>query len=154
MLVNLSLLFGLLWRPMTAVQRLRDRAPVAFAVFASWMMTFLYWAAAPLLTDYAQGGRWSRDGIGGEFASGFQALWGRLASGAITASMVVFSVAVVYVPFAILIATLLERRAGFSLVIREEYGGVVSCALLSRAGSLLVPPPAAILIGLQSGQLR
>src|SRR5262252_1400971 len=154
MLVNLSLLFGLLWRPMIAVQRLRDRAPAAFAVFAAWMMTFLYWAVAPLLTDYAQGGRWSNDVIGGEFESGFRTLSGTLASAALTAAMVVLFVAVVYVPFAILIANLFERRASFSLVIREEYAGVVSCALLSLAGSLLVIFPPAILIGLQSGQLR
>jgi tetratricopeptide (TPR) repeat protein len=154
MLVNLSLLFGLLWRPMTAVQRLRDRAPVAFAVFAAWMMTFLYSAVASPLTDYAQGGRGSGDQIGGEFESGFQTLSGPLASAAITAAMVVLFVAVVYVPFAILIANLFERRASFSLVIREEYAGVVSCALLSLVGSLLVTFPVAILIGWQSGQLK
>src|SRR5262245_56748261 len=151
MLVNLSLLFGLLWRPMSAVQRLRDRAPVAFSVFAAWMITFLYWAVAPPLTDYAQGGRSSADL---EVESGFQTLSATLAGAAITAAMVVLFVAVVYVPFAILIANLFERRASFSLVIREEYAGVVSCALLSLAGSMLVTFPAAILIGLQSGQLR
>src|SRR5215475_13106810 len=154
MLVNLSLLFGLLWRPMTAVQRLRDRAPVAFAVFAAWMMTFLYWAVAPPLTDYAQGGRLSGDMIGGEFESGIQTLSGTLASAAITAAMVVLFVAVVYVPFAILIANLFERRAGFSLVIREEYARVASCTLLSLAASLLAPLPVAILIEWQSGNLR
>src|SRR5262245_13322115 len=153
MLVNISLLFGLLWRPMTAVQRLRDRAPVAFSVFAAWMMTLLYWAVAPLLTDYAQGGRWSNDVIGGEFESGFQTLSGTLASAAITAAMVVLFVAVVYVPFAILIANLFERRASFSLVIREEYAPVVTCSLLSLAVSLLVTLTPALLIGWQSARL-
>src|SRR5262245_11241722 len=154
MLVNLSLLFGLLWRPMTAVQRLRDRAPVAFAVFAAWIMTFLYWAVAPALTDYAQGGHWNDDLSGGEFESGFQTLSGTLAGAAMTAVMVVLFVAVVYVPFAILLANLFERRASFSLVIREEYAGVVSCSLLSLAGALLVTLPVTILIGWQSGQLK
>jgi tetratricopeptide (TPR) repeat protein len=154
MLVNLSLLFGLLWRPMTAVQRLRDRAPVAFAVSAAWLMTFLYWVVAPPLTLYAQGGRLSDDMIGGEFGSGFRTLSGTLSGAATRAVMVVLFVAVVYVPFAILIANLFERRAGFSLVIREEYAGVVSCSLLSLAGSLVVTLPAAILIGWQSGILE
>jgi cytochrome c-type biogenesis protein CcmH/NrfG len=154
MLVNLSLLFGLLWRPMTAVQRLRDRAPVAFSVFAAWLMTFLYWTVAPALTGYAQGGRWSDDVIGGEFESGFQTLSGALSGAAVKGAMVVLFVAVIYVPFAILIANLFERRASFSLVIREEYAGVVSCSLLSLAGSMLVTLPVAILIGLQSGSLE
>ena len=150
MLVNLSLLFGLLWRPMTAIQRARDRAPVAFAVFAAWLMVFLYWGVAEALNSYAPGGRWS---IGDEFESWFQALSVVLASAAKMAVMVVLFVAVVYTPFAILIANLFERRASFSLVIREEYASVVSCSLLSLAGSLLASLPAALLIGWQSGRM-
>jgi tetratricopeptide (TPR) repeat protein len=150
MLVNLRLLFGLLWRPMTAVQRLRDRAPVAFAVFAAWLTTFLYGLVASALFSYAQGGRQSDEAlIGGGLESSFQALSGA----AKDAVMVVLFVAVVYVPCAILIANLFERRAGFSLVIREEYAGVVSCSLLSLAGSLLAALPAALLIGWLSVQL-
>jgi hypothetical protein len=61
MLVNLSLLLGLLWRPMTAAQRLRDRAPVAFAVFAAWLTALLYFSVVMTLSGYAQGGRWSDD---------------------------------------------------------------------------------------------
>ena len=139
---------------MTAVQRLRDRAPVAFAVSAAWLITFLYWVVAPPLTVYAQGGRLSDDLTGGEFGSGFRTLSGMLSGAATRAVMMVLFVAVVYVPFAILIANLFERRAGFSLVIREEYAGVVSCSLLSLAGSLVVTLPAAILIGWQSGILE
>jgi tetratricopeptide (TPR) repeat protein len=151
MLVNLRLLFGLLWRPMNAMQRLRDRAPVGFAVFAAWLMAFLYWGGALVLSGYAQGGRWSdefpNDGLW------FQALTGGVVSAAMMAVMVVLFVAVIYTPFAILIANLFERRASFSLVIREEYAGVVSCSLLSLAGSLLAALPAAVLIGFQSGLL-
>ena len=151
MLVNLSLLLGLLWRPMTAVQQLRDRAPVAFSVFAAWLMTFLYGIVASALFGYAQGGRWGDEAlIGGGYESTFHALSGAAGN----AAMAVLFVAVVYVPCAILIANLFERRASFSLVIREEYAGVVSCSLLSLAGSLLITLPAAILIGWQSGGLR
>jgi tetratricopeptide (TPR) repeat protein len=155
MLVNIRLLFGLLWRPMTAVQRLRDRAPVAFAVFAAWLMIFLYWGGALALNDYAQGGRWRAETpIDGRFGSWVQALTGEAVGAAMMAVMVVLFVAVIYTPFVILIANLFERRASFSLVIREEYAGVVSCSLLSLAGSLLAALPAALLIGLQSGRLR
>lgn len=154
MLVNLSLLFGLLWRPMNAVQRLRDRAPVAFAVFAAWLTTFLYWVVASALVGYAQGGRWGDAALmDGEYESGFRTLSWTLAGAARGALMVVLFVAVVYTPFAILIANLFERRASFSLVIREEYAGVVSCSLLSLAGSLLAALPATLLIGWQSARL-
>jgi len=150
MLVNLSLLLGLLWRPMTAVQRLRDRAPVAFAVFAAWLMTFLYFSVVITLSGYAQGGRWSDDAF---VYSPFQALSETLLSAGMMAVRATLFVAVIYAPFAILIANLFERRAGFSLVIREEYARVVSCTLLSLAASLLAPLPVAILIGWQSGKL-
>src|SRR5262245_3283467 len=150
MLVNLSLLFGLRWPPTPATQRLRDRAPVAFAVFAAWLTAFLYWVIVAPLISYVQAGRWSDDALtGGEFGSLFQTL----TSAGLVAVKVVLFVAVVYVPFAILIANLFERRAGFSLVIREEYAGVVSCSLLSLAGSLLATLPAALFIGWQGGRL-
>jgi tetratricopeptide (TPR) repeat protein len=145
MLVNFSLLLGLLWRPMTVAQRLRDRAPIAFSIFAAWLMTFLHSAVIEILAPYAQGGRWS------DFELSFQELSKTLAPAGMMATMVVLFVAVVYTPFAILIANLFERRAGFSLVIREEYAGVVSCSLLSLAASLLATLPAVILIGWQSG---
>ncbi|MGH9755098.1 MAG: tetratricopeptide repeat protein [Blastocatellia bacterium] len=155
MLVNLRLLIGLLWRPMTATQRLRDRAPVAFAVCVAWMTVFLYWVVAAVLTSYAHGGRWSDVAtIDSQFESRFQALSGTLIPAAMAAMMVVLFVAVVYTPIAILIANLFERRASFSLVIREEYAGVVSCSLLSLAGAMLASLPAALLIGWQSGLLR
>src|SRR2546426_4029488 len=102
MLVNLSLLFGLLWRPMTVVQQLRDRAPVAFAVFAAWLMTFLYGIVASALFAYAEGGTRDEVLIDGGFGSSFHAFSGA----ARDAAMVVLFVAVVYVPCAILIANL------------------------------------------------
>jgi tetratricopeptide (TPR) repeat protein len=147
MLVNFSLLLGLLWRPAPSAQRLRDRAPVAFSVFAAWLAAFLYLIAVIILNDYAQGGRWS------DFEASFQTLSGSLMFAGVTAIKIVLFFAVVYTPFAILISNLFERRASFSLVIREEYAGVASCSLLSLAASLLAALPAALLIGWQSGLL-
>lgn len=154
MFANLRLVFGLLWQPIAAIQRLRDRAPVVFAGFAAWLTTFFYLVIASVLFSYAQQGRWSEDILtGGEFGSGFRILSGTLAGAAMGAVIITLFVAVIYTPFAILIANLFERRAGFSLVIREEYAGVVSCSLLSLAFSLLVALPAALLIGWQSARL-
>ncbi|MBO0860981.1 MAG: tetratricopeptide repeat protein [Chloracidobacterium sp.] len=151
MLVNTSLLLGLLWRPMTAIPRLRDRAPVAFAVFTAWLMTCVYFSVVITLNGYAQGGRWSDDAF---VDSSVQWLSETLLSAGMMSLRVTLFIAVIYAPFAILIANLFERRAGFSLVIREEYARVVSCALLSLAASLLALLPVAVLIEWQSGSLR
>ncbi|MGH9769424.1 MAG: tetratricopeptide repeat protein [Blastocatellia bacterium] len=158
MLANLRLLFGLLWQPITAIQRLRERSPVAFAVVAAWLATLFYMIITSTLAGYAQD-QWNRDNYPGnpEIGASGVAGWlffGKLTGAAMTAIMVVLFVAAVYVPFAILIANLFERRASFSLVIREEYAPVVSCSLLSWAISLLAILPAAVFIGWQSTMLR
>jgi tetratricopeptide (TPR) repeat protein len=158
MLVNLRLLFGLLWQPITAAQRLRERAPVGFAVVSALLMMLLYVMAGSMLTQYAQDGLGRRataydPEIGGSAAPGWL-LFGTLSSSAPLAVMIVLFVAAVYTPIAILIANLFERRASFSLVIREEYASVVSCSLLSLSAALLVTLPAAVFIGWQSAILR
>ncbi len=152
MLVDFRLLFGLLWQPITAVRQLRERAPVAFAVAAACLMTFLYRVIASTLLDYAQEGGWSEDVLtrGGTLRT----FSGTIMSSAMAAVMVVLFIAVIYVPFAILVANLFERRASFSLVIREEYAPVLSCSLLALSASLLVTLAPALLIGWQSALLR
>jgi tetratricopeptide (TPR) repeat protein len=54
------------------------------------------------------------------------------------AAMIVLFISVIYVPIAILIANLFERRASYSLVIREEFASTVSCTLASLSVSLLI----------------
>ncbi len=159
---NLRLLFGLLWQPLTAARGLRDRAPVAFTVAAAWLVTLIYSIIGAVLLDYAQAGR----GGALESAANLQELYsssrslintfwlGNFYSAAMAAVMVVLFISVIYVPFAILIANLFERRASFSLVIREEYAPVLSCALGSLAISLLVTILPAVIIGWQSTWLR
>ncbi|HKQ76202.1 MAG TPA: tetratricopeptide repeat protein [Blastocatellia bacterium] len=159
MLVNLRLLFGLLWQPISATQRLRERAPVGFAVFAAGLATMLYATTASMLIEYMQDAWEDHSGGNGRLeVSGSGPIgwlfFGNLASSAKAAVMVVLFVAVIYVPFSILIANLFERRASYSLVIREEYASVASCTLFSLTAALLVALPAAIIIGRQSAALR
>jgi ABC-type spermidine/putrescine transport system permease subunit I len=143
MLVNLRLLFGLLWQPITAAQRLRDRAPVGFAVTAAFLMMLLYVMAGSTLIEFAQDGveppAYDYDPENGGSSIQGWLFFGRLSSSIKLAIMIVLFVAVIYTPIAILIANLFERRASFSLVIREEYASVVACSLLSLAAALLVP---------------
>lgn len=151
---NLRLLFELLWQPLAAIRRLRDRAPVGFAVSISWLMTMVYSLIAAVLIDYVQsGGR--RNLLAGQpssgIAGGLAQLWfGNFRQAIMSATMIVLFISVVYVPFAILIANLFERRASYTLVIREEFASTVSCALTSLAVSLLITILPATIISWQS----
>jgi tetratricopeptide (TPR) repeat protein len=149
MLTNLRLLVGLLWQPLTALRQLRDRAPVGFAVVVAWLAAILYALVGSLVVAYAQGGARVR---GGQAALG-ALIVGDLFSVIMRAGMIVLFVAVVYVPFIILLANLFERRASFSLVLREEYAATVSCTLLSLAVALLITLLPALIIGWQSAWL-
>ncbi len=154
MFKNFRLLFQLLWQPLTAIKRLRDRAPVGFAVIVAWFMTFVYSLVVAVLVDYSQsGGRriliagQSHQGIAG---GAVQLLAGNFVQAAMMAGMIVLFVSVVYAPFAILIANLFERRASYSLVIREEFAPTVSCVLAALTVSLLITIIPAAIISWQS----
>lgn len=160
MFTNLRLLFALLWQPISAIRTLRERAPVAFAVVSAWLMTWIYSMVAVAMAGYVQAG--GRPQLTAEMASpaygarSFLAalLLGNSIRAAMSAMMIVLFIAVIYVPFVILIANLFEQRASFSLVVREEYAAMVSCALLSLTVSLMVTILPAMLIGWQSTWLR
>jgi tetratricopeptide (TPR) repeat protein len=160
MFTNLRLLFALLWQPLSAVRTLRERAPVAFAVAAAWVVTWIYSMVAVVMAGYVQAG--GRAQMTAEIVSPAYgarsflaaALVGNSIRAAMTALMIVLFIAVIYVPFVILIANLFEQRASVSLVLREEYAAVVSSALLSLTVSLLVTILPAVLIGWQSTWLR
>src|SRR6185369_12171573 len=101
----------------------RERAPVAFAfAIASFAMMFYMMSASSLYRHALD--RWNQDYHPGRMeleassaAGGL--LFETLISWAMPAILVVLFVAVIYTPFAILIANLFERRASFSLVVRE-----------------------------------
>jgi tetratricopeptide (TPR) repeat protein len=147
---DLSLVTGLLWQPLTALRGLRDRAPFGLAAAAAWLATFLYALAAAISETYAQGGRpfntpQTRTPL----------FWvGSAQSAAVNATMLVLFVAVLYVPFAIFLANLFERRGSFSVVLREEYAALASCALAALAVSLLVTLLPGAVISWQSAWLN
>lgn len=160
MVSNLRLFFGLFWQPLTALKNLRDRAPVGFTLSTAWLMTTIYYLIASGEADYAWSGRYAArlGGLAGRasgdvFDEAVQ-LWIRLIIGAaIDAALIVLFIAVIYVPFAILIANLFERRASYALVIREEFASTVACALAALSLSLLVMMVPAAFLDLQSGLL-
>ncbi|MFN0088224.1 MAG: tetratricopeptide repeat protein [Blastocatellia bacterium] len=158
MLVNLSLLLKLLWQPLVALKELRDRAPVALTIGASWLMTMLYAIIGAVMLDYAHAGRAGalRESTSiNELLSSSRSLVERFwlsnfYDAGMAAIFVVLFVAVIYVPFAILIANLFEKRASFSLVLRDDYAPVLACSMGSLAISLVVTILPAIVIGWQS----
>lgn len=141
---------------MAAIKQLRDRAPVGFAVIAAWVATALYLLVALPLLAYAQ------EGVGLVALAQVPSapvrpvrLWwaGSLYQAAMWGLMAVLFLAVVYVPVAVFIANLFERRASYALVIREDFAATAACALASWAVSLLVALLPAIIIGWQSARL-
>jgi tetratricopeptide (TPR) repeat protein len=147
MLRNLRLLFDLLWQPAVATRELRDRAPVAFAFFAAWVATVLYSLLAAAFFFYAGDGQTR----GGDEIVSFQSLAVlSLQSVALSGLMIVLFIAAIYVPTAIFVAQLWERRASFTLVLRDEYAATAACILSSWAVSFLVALVPLPVIGWQS----
>ncbi len=154
MLTNLRLLFDLLWQPVAATRRIRDRAPVAFAFFIAWLMTTIYFLLSVMLFFYAASGdarSLAGAGRGEHFGPPSLGVFS-VQSGAMSGLMTVLFIAAIYTPTAILLAGLWERRGSFSLVLREEYAATAACVLLSWAASLLAAVLALILIGWQSAR--
>lgn len=125
---------------------------MAFAVAAALLMSWIYSMVVVAMARFAQAGAGVQAAAGASFRTGL--LLGNLTRSLMTAVMIVLFVAVIYVPFVILIANLFEQRASFSLVIREEYAPMVSCALMSLAVTFMATILPAIVIGWQSARFR
>jgi len=148
---NIRLLIALIWQPLTALRQLRDRAPVAFTVGSAWVMTTIYILFLIPLIDFVQRGA-ARPG-GGLVAGLLPLLTGGLLRAGMTGLMVVLFVSVIYVPFVILLGNVFERRAGFGVVIREEFASVLSCTQASLSVSILITILPAAIISWQSAWL-
>ena len=131
---------------MTAMKGLRDRAPIALAGIAAWVASTLYASVFTLLVQPPP----VRTPRAMASATAVNALTSGLYQAALFGIMAVLFVAVIYVPVAVFLANLFERRASYSLVIREEYGATVACTLSSLAIALLVTLLPAVFIGWQS----
>jgi tetratricopeptide (TPR) repeat protein len=133
------------------MERLRDSAPVAFTFLAAWAASTIYLIAVLALAGYAQGGRFGPAGAG---LSQLGQVWtGYFMTSAVWGLTIVLFIAAVYVPLAIFIANLFERRAGFAVVIREEFASTAACALAALAVSLLLALPAVAIISWQGAHL-
>ena len=147
MLNNLRLLIGLLWQPSAAARQLRERAPVAFAFAAAWVVTAIWLLVTLLFFFYAANGHRNNLSVTGEgFTTQSLAVFG-FQSAAMSGLLIVLFIGAIYVPAAIFIANLWARRTSFSLALREEYAATAACTLSSWAVSLLVSVLPTIIIG-------
>jgi tetratricopeptide (TPR) repeat protein len=132
MFTSARLLIELIWHPISGMERLRNRAPVVVSILAAWIATIAY---AMLVLRLPR--RVSAFSLVSQVAPG--ALWLRDLSSAVTSSlMVVLFIAVIYVPLAILMANMIEKRGSFSTVLREEFAPALACVLASWAISVII----------------
>lgn len=71
-------------------------------------------------------------------ASPFLKLLGHLAERIIASASPLFFLLVVFVPMCLFAASLIERRASFSVLLRQEYAPLASCALYAWAAAHLI----------------
>jgi len=124
-------LLSMFYAPARGMAEVRDRAPLA----QSALLALLTLAAHNLLTNWSEvsgslrGARGALVGLGVVVASAGQALF----------------VGLVFVPVAILLANLFERRASVGLVIRQEYAATASTVFYALAAASLLALPLALI---------
>ena len=118
------------YAPARGMAEVRDRAPLGQAALLAVLLQVAHALAAQwreLAGLAARFGAWAAVGV--LFSS----------AGA------VLLVGLVYVPLVVLFANLFERRGGFSLILRQEYGAAASAVLYALAAASLVALPLAYL---------
>jgi tetratricopeptide (TPR) repeat protein len=116
------------YAPARGMAEVRDRAPLGQAA----LLAVLLQAAQVLVAHW-------RELAGLAASSGPWAAVRVLLSSAGS----VLLVALVYVPLSVLVANLFERRGGFGLVLRQEYGAAASTTLYALAAASLLALPLA-----------
>lgn len=118
------------YAPARGMAEVRDRVPLGRAA----LLAVLLQVAHALLAQWRE-------------LSGIAAKYGAWAAVGVlfSAAGSVLLVALVYVPLTILFANLFERRGGFGLVLRQEYGAAGSATLYALAAASLAALPLAYL---------
>jgi tetratricopeptide (TPR) repeat protein len=121
-------LLMMFYAPARGMAEVRDRAPLLQAA----LLALLLQAAHTLYTQW-------RELAGTALHFGAWAAF----SGFLVSAGYVLLIALVFVPVAILLANLFERRGGFGLVLRQEYSSTASAALYALAAASLLALPLA-----------
>lgn len=133
---RLTPLVKLFYNPLQAMSEISAGAPYFVGAGLAFVTTFAYYELlsgqlARMINIF------SRQRAAGLFAP---LLWLvlRVIAGIIGDASPVLFLAVVFVPACLLAASLIHRRASFSVLLRQEYGPLVSCALYGWAAAHLV----------------
>jgi tetratricopeptide (TPR) repeat protein len=116
------------YAPARGMAEVRDRVPLGRAALLALLLQIAY-------TLYAQQNEIARAAL----RSGAWAAMTALLSSAATLMLV----ALVFVPVTVLLANLFERRAGFGLVLRQEYAPTAATVLYALAAASLLALPLA-----------
>lgn len=119
------------YAPARGLAEVRDRAPLgpAFLLALLAQCGVLFYVMWPLLAPAGAspgGGR-----------AAFSIFWSSVQS--------VLFVAIVFVPLAVFVANVFERRASFGLALQQDYASVASAVFYSRAAASLAALPLAVL---------
>jgi tetratricopeptide (TPR) repeat protein len=133
---RLAPLIKLLYRPAEAMTELAVAAPYWFGAALSLITTFIYY-----------------DVLSGQFAAFIASLFSAPGPGLATPGLVMFSrlisrlmataspvifLAIIFIPACVLAASLIERRASFTVLLRQEYAAIATCGLYGWAAAHLV----------------
>jgi tetratricopeptide (TPR) repeat protein len=141
---RLSPLFKLFYNPLQGMTEVSAGAPYFAGAALALLTTFAYYEVlsgqlARMINLF------SRQSAAGMFAP-FILLLTRIISGIISDASPVLFLAVVFVPACLLAASVLYRRASFSVLLRQEYAPLASCALYGWAAAHLIMLVAALFL--------
>jgi tetratricopeptide (TPR) repeat protein len=129
---RLTPLIKLFYNPLQAMADLAARTPYFAGTALALVSTFLYYAVLNGSLQRMLSAFGDQRGAPGLFAPLILfAYW--MIRGTIASAPPVFFIMVVFVPACVLAARLIERRASFSVMLRQEYAALATCALYSWA---------------------
>lgn len=133
---RLTPLLKLFYNPAQAMIEISAGSPYVFGTLIALLATFAYYevvsgSSAPTLDDFDRG-----RSIG--MTARFILVASRVLMGIIGQASPILFIAAVFVPALLLATSLIHKRASFSVLIRQEYASLVSCALYGWAGAHLM----------------
>ena len=154
MITYFKLLFMLLWEPVRSTRQLSQRAPLAFSAVVAWLVSTLYILVISTLAFYAQSSG-LKPGVNGFIGFGIGGSWPtQILSAMLTGLLFVLFTTLIYIPFAILVANLFERRLTVGNAFRENYGPMAACGLSNLTVALVITLLPALVIAWQGASLE
>lgn len=134
---RLTPLAKLFYNPLQAMADLAAHTPYFAGTALALISTFLYYSVLSGILQKMLSSFGDEQNAPGLFAP-FILFAYRVILGTVSSAPPVFFIIVVFVPACVLAASVIERRASFSVMLRQEYAALASCALYSWAVSHLL----------------